>query len=118
MPGQKGNTNALKHGFYSRRFTKEVNEALVYARQDPLDEIACLRAQAIRVSGWLQEKDPSEFDTAYFTAVNTLANIAIAIGTLLRTQALITGKASNVDKRSRMPLSVQKTAGYWHEHPE
>ena len=98
MPGQKGNTNALKHGFYSRRFTKEVNEALVYARQDTLAEIACLRAKAIRVNGWLQEKDPSEFETDYFTAVNTLANISIAIGTLLRMQALITGKASNVEQ--------------------
>jgi hypothetical protein len=98
MPGQKGNTNALKHGFYSRRFTKEVNETLVYASQDTLAEIACLRAQAIRVNSWLQEKDPSEFDTDYFTAVNTLANICIAIGTLLRTQALITGQASNVEQ--------------------
>jgi hypothetical protein len=97
MPGQKGNTNALKHGFYSRRFTKEVNEALRYAHPDALAEIACLRAQAVRVNGWLQDKDPDEFDIAYFTAVNTLANICIAIGTLLRTQALITGQATNVE---------------------
>jgi hypothetical protein len=98
MPGTKGNTNALKHGFYSRRFTKEENLALEHARQDTLDEIACLRTHANRVNAWLLERDPSEFDVAYFAAVNTLVNINIAIGTLLRTQALISGRSSNIEK--------------------
>lgn len=93
----KGNTNALKHGFYSRQFTKELNEALSHARLDVLDEIACLRAQAIRVNDWLLQRDPNELDEAYFAAVNTLVNISIAIGTLLRTEALITGKSSNIE---------------------
>ena len=98
MPGKKGNTNALKHGFYSKRFSQEENKALDCARQDPLDEIACLRTHANRVSTWLLEKDPSEMDETYFKAVNTLVTINIAIGTLLRTQALLTGKSSNIEK--------------------
>ncbi len=98
MPGKKGNTNALKHGFYSRRFTQEENLALERTRQDTLDEIACLRIHANRVNAWLLEKEPGDFDQAYFAAVNTLVNINIAIGTLLRTQALISGRSSNVEK--------------------
>ena len=98
MPGKIGNRNALKHGFYSRRFTLEEKKALEAARADTLDEIVCLRTHANRVSTWLLEKDIDEFDESYFKAVNTLMNICIAIGTLLRTQALITGESSNVEK--------------------
>jgi len=98
MPGKKGNTNALKHGFYSKRFTQEQNQALDSTRLDAMDEIACLRTHANRVNAWLLERDPSEFNEAYFAAVNTLININIAIGTLLRTQALVTGKSANVEK--------------------
>ncbi len=46
MPGKKGNTNALKHGFYSSRFTQEENKAFETARQNPLDEIVYLLFQA------------------------------------------------------------------------
>ena len=98
MPGKRGNTNALKHGFYSKRFTQEENQALDTTRPDPTDEIAVLRTHANRVNAWLLERDPSEFDETYFAAVNTLTNICIAIGTLQRTQALVTGKSANVEK--------------------
>ena len=93
----KGNKNALKHGFYSRGFTQSEQTALDHARPDPLDEIACLRTHANRVNAWLLERDPSSCDESYFTALNTLVNITISIGTLIRTHALINGKSSNIE---------------------
>jgi hypothetical protein len=94
----RGNTNALKHGFYSKRFTKEEHENLDRTRQDPLDEIASLRTHANRLNTWLLERNPAEYDEDYFTALNTLVNIYISIGTLLRTQAFLSGEACNVEK--------------------
>ncbi|MGB8212035.1 MAG: hypothetical protein WCE68_00620 [Anaerolineales bacterium] len=97
MPGSKGNKNALKHGIYSRQLTQAENESLDQARPDALDEIACLRAHAMRVNAWLLEKGPEEYNESYFAAVHTLVALCIAIGTLLRTQAVVTGKSAEVE---------------------
>ena len=94
----KGNRNALKHGFYSRRFTPDENQNLNLARHDNLDEIACLRTHANRLNAWLLEQDPASYDEKYFAAVNTLIHINLSIATLMRTQTLLSGKSSNVEK--------------------
>ncbi len=111
MAAPKGNKNALKHGFYSKQFTKEENEALLLTHLDTLDEIVCLRTQANRLNTWLLEKQASEYDESYFSAVNCLVNITIAIGTLLRTQALLTGNSSNVEKA--IEEAVLSMKGSW-----
>ena len=99
MPGApKGNHNALRHGFYSRQFTEVEKSNLDLARPGTLDEITCLREHATRINTWLLNQDPSTYDDRYFTAVDTLARLMIAIGTLQRTQAILTGTSSNIEK--------------------
>ena len=94
----RGNRNALKHGIYARSFTPEENETLDHARADTRDEIKSLRVQALRVSTWLKGKGPEDFGESYFRAMNTLVNINMSIGTLLRTESLIAGTSSAVEK--------------------
>ena len=98
MPGKKGNRNALKHGFYAQRFTDAESRNLDQARQDLLDEIAMLRIFADRIAGRLSEKEPANYSEDDLKCLNTLVNITTSIGTLMRSQALMTGKHSTVEK--------------------
>lgn len=98
MPGKLGNKNALKHGFYAHWFTEDEKKNLIHGREDALDEIDNLRRFAGRITKRLAKIEPEAYSEADMKCLDTLVNINIAIGTLLRTNALITGKDSNVEK--------------------
>jgi hypothetical protein len=98
MPGKKGNKNALKHGFYAHWFTEDETKNLEHGREDARDEIANLRRFAGRITQRLLKIEPEVYSEADMKCFDTLVNINIAIGTLLRTNALMTGKHSNVEK--------------------
>ena len=87
-PGaQPGNTNALKHGFYSRRFNKIENQDLESSSLDDLSgEIALLRVFTRRVFELAQDVDDLD------QAVHLLSVFSLSVGKLSsaqRTRAFI-----------------------------
>lgn len=101
-----GNKNALRHGFYSKRFTADESKRL--DDETPADveaEIALLRVCIDRLSGELSFREIKHTDSNgnttrddhYLKALNTLAQIAQSLATLVRTQHLIHGKAGSVN---------------------
>ncbi len=92
---QAGNHNALKHGFYSKSFTKEESLYLDMTRLDNLDEIKNLRVRALRVGIWL---DSQPFNELYFSALNLLNSVTANISNCIKSQVLISGKSPDVDK--------------------
>ena len=84
--GQPGNTNALKHGFYSRRFTTLEHNDLESTLDDDLQsEVEMLRVQIRRVFDRSSEIDNLE------QATYLLRILALAVGrlaALLRVQSL------------------------------
>jgi len=95
-PGaQPGNTNALKHGFYSDRFHPIELSDLDAALTDGLeDEIALLRVIIRRVFTFASDED-LDFD-AWTRALSTLGNACSKLSGLLRTQQIITGGSTDV----------------------
>lgn len=105
--GQPGNKNALRHGFYAKRFTTEEKQRL--EGQDATDvqaEISLLRVcidklydQLYFEPEYLKDKDgiiTNIRDDHYIKQLNTLAIMSQSIATLTRTQHLIHGKAGDV----------------------
>ena len=92
---QPNNKNALKHGFYSRKFSKDENTRL--DTQDAIDvigEINLLRVYVDRIAEHLSLKDkPTEDD---LKTLNTLSLITQSISTLTRTHYLVRGKSGDV----------------------
>jgi hypothetical protein len=89
--GQPGNFNALKHGFYSQRFTASEFEDLEARLSEGIaDEIAMLRVIVRRLFNVVSE---DEQDLEKLTAtINTLGMAAIRIGSLLRLQHMLGAK--------------------------
>lgn len=86
--GQPGNVNAVKHGFYSRRFgeleAKDLDEALV----DGLgDEIALMRVMIRRVFEYANDEAG---DLEHWTgALSALGAASTRLAGLLRTQKIL-----------------------------
>jgi len=95
-PGaQPRNTNALKHGFYSRRFRQLELFDLEDALKDGLnDEIALLRVIIRRVFA-IASNEGQELET-WFKALSTLGLAASRLASLLRTQRTLADDPSNV----------------------
>jgi uncharacterized protein YjcR len=105
-PGaQPGNTNALRHGFYSKAFTADQSKRLDAQKPDDvLSEINLLRVCIDNLQNELS------FDEVYFTdqqgnttrddhylkAMNTLSTAVQSLATLVRTHHLIHGKGGDV----------------------
>ena len=92
---QPGNFNALKHGFYSRRFSSLELRDLDTALADGLDdEIALLRVTIRRVFDLAT--DEGEDSETWFKALSTLGMASTRLAGLLRTQKIIQGDTSSV----------------------
>lgn len=92
---QPGNTNALKHGFYSHRFNSLELSDLDTALSDGLtDEIALLRVIIRRVFEYA-DFESQDMDT-WSKALNTLGAASTRLAGLLRTQRLIAGDSADV----------------------
>ena len=93
--GQLGNTNALKHGFYSPRFKGEEMQSLTLFEEhiDAISEIKMLRVAVDRVISRLGERcDISEC----VALLNVLTRAAGRIGHLIRLQKFIYGDQNSV----------------------
>lgn len=109
MAGQKGNTNALKHGIYARRYTTDEQAAL--RKTDPADlrhEIASMRVSLAKASAILdkviqenkenpQSPPPIESVIAYGKLLASMAAVATSINSLVRSHALLTGPDSRLE---------------------
>ena len=91
--GQPGNLNAIKHGFYSRRFSDLERLDLDALLQDGLDsEIAMLRVATRRVFDLSQGVE--DLDTAS-GLLGVLSMASARLASLLRVQALLGDKQSD-----------------------
>jgi hypothetical protein len=91
---QPGNTNALKHGFYSRRFTAgEFEDLEARLSEGVSDEIAMLRVIVRRMFNAALESSaagPLDQDLEQLTVtINTLSIAAIRIGNLIKLQRML-----------------------------
>ena len=89
--GQPGNTNALKHGYYSPRFHKleaaDLADLADLAEEGPASEIALLRVLIRRMVEHMENENlPTKDLIATFNAVTSAS---VSIGTLLRIQAVL-----------------------------
>ena len=90
--GQPGNSNALKHGFYSSIFTDlEARDLEVVNTLDLTDEIAMLRVSLRRVFGLVANVESPE-DACQALAV--LGQSATRLAGLLKVQKLLQGQGS------------------------
>ena len=104
MPAPPGNTNALKHGFYSRRFRRgEIHDLELLLEpgsgQSLADEIAILRVTMRRTMELADDIQDVETAVRY---LNVLGASATRIAALLRTEKLLRGaKADSYDLLSQ-----------------
>jgi hypothetical protein len=96
-PGaQPGNLNALKHGFYSRRF-KEAEKRDLAAHTGGLeDEIAMLRVSIRRLLEWTPARGERVELAEAVARLNALGQAAARLAGLLRTQKRLAEGAGEV----------------------
>lgn len=88
--GQPGNSNALKHGFYSSRFSNIELTDLETALHDGLgSEIALLRVLIRRFSEKLDQEDPTIEEAA--SHLLTIGSAMAKLAHLLRTDHVLSG---------------------------
>ena len=85
----RGNTNALKHGLYAKKFREEdVARLKKMSPADYKDEIAMLR---VKILGILDELEAATLHETRMDLYNALFNAVATLNTTARTQALING---------------------------
>lgn len=92
---QKGNINALKHGFYSERFRNVELEDLLNIPAGSLeDEIAIIRVITRRAANQAEEGGtPAELLEIY----NLIGEMCMRISAMLRTQKMLSAGGSDLD---------------------
>ena len=112
--GQPGNTNAVKHGFYTNNFSPAECQGLEDTQGVVLaDEIALLRVLIRRFSGQvLSSQGVPLFDSAHHLAVISEAMLRLA--SLLRTDRMLGGSETSTltDVLSRALAEVTKEMGF------
>lgn len=91
--GQPGNTNALKHGFYTQRFREMELDDLKDLQVTIEDDIALLRVflnRFITMTGDFDLQEEPSIDDAV-AVLNVVGATTVKIATLIRTQAAISG---------------------------
>ena len=104
--GQKGNKNAMRHGFFSQRFTATEKKALTEIDVDAVvSQINLFQVLMDRFVAKLEIKIETYTDAQgntftkehYLHQLNTLTNMSLAIGTHYRTTLLASGKTGEID---------------------
>ena len=105
-PGaQAGNKNALRHGFYSKSFTKDENKRLdAQGSIDVLAEINLIRVCLDRLKDQISydeiirtDNNGAQFrDGHYLSQLNTLSIMTQSLSTLVRTHYLTHGKSGDI----------------------
>jgi hypothetical protein len=108
MPAPKGSTNALKHGFYSRRFRQREKHDLELLLEPGsgnslADEIAMLRVTMRRTMELADDIQDPELAIRW---LNVLGASAVRIACLLRTEKLLHG--SRFESLDFLSMSVDQ----------
>ena len=96
MPAPKGNTNALKHGFYARHISTDELKRLPEIEEDLSGEINVLRVILDRLLE--QVKDKTEYSEKDLETIRTISMVSLSIGTLTSRRAFLTGKVNGVEQ--------------------
>ena len=93
--GQPGNTNAVKHGLYSKRFDPEEIELLSGTQEGVKDEIEACRVTLLRILDYLNGVDPSKMKPEDYAAVVSLVTKnAGTIGRLMQIDKALNDSAN------------------------
>ena len=93
--GQPGNTNAVKHGLYSRRFDPEEIEALSGMQDGVKDEIEAVRVTLSRILDYMNGVDLSKMKAEDYAAVVSLvAKNAATVGRLMQIDKALNDSAN------------------------
>ena len=96
---QPGNTNALKHGFYSRYFKAGELEDLETIASDLTAEVALLRVTSRRLFERLtaMEDAGDQFNIENYTALTALLSAcSVRLASLMRTNQVLTGNGTDL----------------------
>ena len=95
--GQPGNTNSLKHGFYSQSFKPTEDADLETLLLDGLqNEVAMLRVMIRRVVVLASRKEAAASFAKAITTLNTLGAASTRLSGLLRMERMMSGNNSKV----------------------
>jgi hypothetical protein len=110
--GQPGNSNALKHGFYSRSFNTIENSDLETLSEGLQSEVNLLRVSMRKVFELANQNANATVDD-WTKALNALTLGSRSVGHLLRLQSLLTGGGANEMTSAifRMLAEVQNKLG-------
>ena len=105
---QPGNTNAVKHGLYSRRFDPDEIEALSGMQEGVKDEIEAVRVTLSRILKYLNEVDVSQMKAEDFSAVVSLVSKnAATVGRLMQIDKALNDSA-NVGIHSQLLAALEE----------
>jgi hypothetical protein len=111
--GQPGNTNALKHGFYSKYFrTEEARDVEALVSEGLQEEIATLRVISRRV---LQLSEGMTDLEVGLRVLNAFGAAATRISSLIKVQKIILGEDEDEDSfEDALRIAIME----WHEKGE
>ena len=112
--GQKGNKNALRHGFYSKMFTEDERERLDAQKKIIDSEIAINRIAISRIWELIDFKpkmridnNGSEYqDSHYLSQLALIGSLSNYIAGFIRTDFLTTGKET--ETRTTILLALEQ----------
>ena len=89
--GQPGNTNAVKHGLYSRRFNPEEIENLSGMQDGVKDEIEVVRVSLARILDFINQINLTDLTIEDYVALqNLISKNAATVGRLMQVQKALT----------------------------
>lgn len=93
--GQPGNTNAVKHGLYSRRFDPEEVEALSGMQEGVKDEIELARVNLSRIAEYINSVDMTGMTVEDYVALqNLIAKYTATVGRLKQIDKALSDSAN------------------------
>jgi hypothetical protein len=84
--------------FYCHSFSMEEKRRLKKSSPDASDEVANLRTFAGRITRHLSRKEPEEYNDQDLKLLTQLVRISVGIGALLRGNASLQARDSNVER--------------------
>ena len=102
---QPGNQNALKHGFYSRRFRDLEYQDLDVITANLVNEIAGLRVSARRIFEYSEELENQDLTKAV-SALNSFGLACVRIAQISKTLAYLTGETD--EKSTAISIALTK----------
>lgn len=108
--GQPGNTNAVKHGLYSAKFSPEEVEGLSGMREGLQDEIDLMRVQIFRLMDYCKKLHDMEKEMKpedYIALHNVLAKEAATVARLMQVNKAL-NDAQNVGVHAQLLAALEE----------